>query len=101
MNEGDIIVAKADPITCESVSPVTIYIRARIPDFDTLGECEAFYMEQAQWIVEALLNTLPQGTAHQMASLFIQEYFSLYRGQTAGGMIQRKGSITGAKVKGD
>lgn len=76
-------VCKADPIT-EPVEGVNLVISDDLPYFHTLKtleHAEIFYKVQAGIVFNALNESLPQGTRHQLLIIMLEKHVNLYRGR--------------------
>ena len=76
---------KADPITDHlPVDDVTIVIKRQLPDINqtTLPKAESLYERDAEVLVSALKDSLPQGTRYRVALMLMAEIAkeNLYRG---------------------
>lgn len=65
-------------------TPVTIVIKEPFPECRTLEEAEALHDANAENLVKALYEALPQGTLHKVLYLLMERYSKrmLYRGTT-------------------
>jgi len=70
-----IAVSKAAGLRIDSPEDVTILISGEPPDFkppDVLHKAEAFHQTQAEILVEALVESLPNGTLSRVTSLLMK-----------------------------
>lgn len=86
----DIIVCKADGIGENTIEDMVIYINRPLPLFPAkpgeplqawMGEIRSFYESQAGEIADALINSLPQGTRHQLLIELLKREPNLQRGR--------------------
>lgn len=77
---------KFEPLAGDVPEPVTIVIDSDIPEHKTLDDTEKFFDGQAQMLVDALYNALPQGTFDRVALLMFAKKieYQLYHGKTDG-----------------
>jgi len=74
-------IAKCAPVASEKVESVVIEIVKSIPEFEDLSDAKSWYYIQAADIVDALTETLPQGTLHQVIAQLLERYPVLYAGK--------------------
>lgn len=88
-----VIICKAEPLANQEPIPVTIIIDGDLPDFEALRkeyksldfrELSQYYQDQAELLINALYNSLPQGTFDRLGIEFMKKKVSLYRGVTNG-----------------
>ena len=76
-----VTVHKADPITGDMyVESATIVISEKLPETNGLREAEEMHKQDAALLFKAMKYSLPQGTRHEVAKLFIIDSANLYRG---------------------
>ena len=79
-------VSAYNPFPHQGVPPdTTIIIKGDPPEFhgpDALEQHQKFYEQQAADLLDALYNSLPQGTFDRLGMAFMQKKVSLYRGRT-------------------
>ena len=77
---------KADGYGVGSLPPDTyLHIDRLLPDSRSSSPLEgwrALYRAQAEGLAEALLDSLPQGTAHALLLCLLEKYACVYRGPT-------------------
>ena len=78
-------VSAFSPFRDQEPPDTTIVIRGEPPEFngpDSLRQHQDFYERQAAEILDALYNSLPQGTFDRLGMAFMQKKVCLYRGKT-------------------
>jgi hypothetical protein len=76
-----VYICKADPITRnEPVPDMILNITNPIPDHKGFEECKKFHQEEAERLAQALFESLPQGTRHELIISLMQREVNLYRG---------------------
>jgi hypothetical protein len=79
-------ICKAKIIENDYPEPVTVIIDGELPDISNLKQyrlqsLEQFYQDEAELLVDALWNSLPQGTFDRLGIEFMEKKISLYRGR--------------------
>ncbi len=83
---------KSDPLENQKSKSVSILIDTDLPDLEltqddkyeevTLKTIDEFYQLEATLLINALHNSLPQGTFDRLGIEFMKRKLSLYRGKT-------------------
>ena len=90
MNEAGkaehLILCKFDPMADQTAPGVIIEIVAEIPTYAedwTFSKAQSFHVTQAEQLVDALRNNLPQGTLFRVLYKLMEHYAKdvLYRGK--------------------
>lgn len=87
--------------THQTIPDVTILVKDLWPDdfppqgplpTDWLKQQQAQHRHQAEQLVDALMESLPQGTMHEVLAYLLVRYGSVYRGPTsdAGPLVQSR-----------
>lgn len=85
-----IYLCKFEPLHDKEPEPVTIIINSKLPTFESFADCTAlqqsndFFEKEARVLIDALYNSLPQGTFDRLGIEFMKKKVSLYRGKTGG-----------------
>lgn len=72
-------VYKASPIGSQIVNSLTILIDQEIPECPSLDESRKLHAEQAEILVDALVEALPGGTFDALLIAMMQKKVSLFR----------------------
>ena len=74
---------KFDPLAGQEVPGIVIEIVADMPEFGSLERAKDLYDTQAEQLVDALKNNLPQGTLFRVLYKLMASYAKnvLYRGK--------------------
>ena len=76
-------ICKAEPLGNNSVPDTIIEITDKLPEFVSMEDAEKFYQNQAAAIVDALFNSIPQGTRWRVLAelMKVQSETMLYKGR--------------------
>lgn len=75
-----ITIPMASPLRGDLPQQVTIVTEGEVPTFNTSEDYRLYYRLQAQVLVDALKNALPQGMLEQVMLVLLEQKASLYRG---------------------
>jgi len=80
----EIRLCKFDPLAEQVAEDTIIHITEKLPNFFSfkgLENIREFYYDQAKLLMDALINSLPQGVIEPLLIMFLESRISLYRGK--------------------
>ena len=80
----EIKLCKFDPLADQMAEDTIINITEKLPNFSFYTGSEnirEFYYNQAKLLMDALINSLPQGVIEPLVIMLLERRISLYRGK--------------------
>jgi len=80
-----IVLAKLETYTNEGeIEGIVIEITKKLPKYTSLDNSERLFEHQAEKLVDAIINNLPQGTVYRVLHILMKRYADriLYHGKT-------------------